>query len=96
MGQINSLLQEYDIIPIFAAEATARGFYEVLIVCISSLVIYVPCDLQGLTQVLTTAFVGTLAADSSNIVELIQETYNVSIILSLCRLLYSSLTEFNI
>lgn len=58
VGQLNSLLQEYDIIPIFAAEATAMGFYT------------------ALEQVIPTAFVGTLAADSRNVVELIETSYN--------------------
>ncbi|XP_065897542.1 integrin beta-1-like [Dysidea avara] len=58
VGQLNSLLRQFDIIPIFAAEATARPFYE------------------NLRQVLDSAFVGTLARDSSNIVNLINDTYN--------------------
>ena len=33
---------------------------------------------QNLASVITNAFVGRLAADSSNIVQLIRDTYNVS------------------
>jgi len=39
--------------------------------------------MQNLRQVLDSAFVGTLASDSSNIVNLIRDTYNVSVILTL-------------
>jgi len=41
--------------------------------------------MQNLKQVLDSAFIGTLASDSSNIVNLIQEAYNVSLVLSFNR-----------
>jgi protocadherin alpha len=59
IGQIRQRLREFDIIPLFASAQGARPFYDALAEELSS---------EG-------ADVGTLADDSSNVVTLIQESY---------------------
>ena len=45
--------------------------------------------MQALEQIIPTAFVGTLAADSRNVVELIETSYDVSVILVYCICIYN-------
>lgn len=70
-------MREFDIIPLFAVTDGARTFYDVSITW-RGIVTYFLSSWQALADELEGADIGELESDSSNVVQLIEESYLVN------------------